>query len=491
MKKTVLTLAVACACATFALADDNAAPAYKWQANWFDSIGSGATIDDMKSTNGSWSGLTGATVSGGALTVELDDTDAPASFAVTAGVAADTNTVTKIETTITFTKALADDLPESVTAQFALAAVDAETDYYALWTGDEEAGWQTLTGATPSDEAVAVKFEIDYKEASKESPKKTLRVWIGGTQMNVGGVTDIPLTSDGMQIAGFSVTGCGTIANVNGAIQLGVASVGGVKYGTITDAVTAATDGAKIEVLRETDESVVLPEGKEVTIADNGKMKDADITVPETKTVTVAPAAVEFTGTELAGKSGEYTIPMKVKGGTLKVDLPSEIAEYKEIAKQDRTDDAVKVTLQTKKEILAEVKPDGAKNLMANEAKLRTFLANKATTAYEAADAKAEAIKNAISANGGNGVPLWQNYVMGTDPEKSLAPIANPAGDKSTDGISLVVPALAGTLGPSGDYAVSYKYKTNDEEKEITPTADGVIQIPLATGIYSVKAVLE
>lgn len=480
MKKTVLTLAVACACATFALADDNAAPAYKWQANWFDSIGSGATIDDMKSTNGSWSGLTGATVSGGALTVELDDTDDPASFAVTAGMAADTNTVTKIETTITFTKALADDLPKSVTAQFALAAVDAETDYYALWTGSE---WKALAGdAMPGDEAVAVKFEIDYKVASA----KKLRVWIGGVQMNVGGVTDIPLTSDGTQIAGFSVTGCGTIANVNGAIQLGVASVGGVKYGTITDAVAAADDGAKIDVLRATDESVVLPLDKEVKIADNGYMSGADITVPDDQTVTIAPAAAEFTGTGLGGKSGEYTIPMTVKGGTLKVDLPSEIAEYKEIAKQDRTDDAVKVTLQTKKEILAEVKPDGAKNLMANEAKLRTFLANKATTAYEAADAKAEAIKNAISANGGNGVPLWQNYVMGTDPEKSLAPIANPAGDTSTVGISLVIPALAETLDPSGDYAVSYKI--NDEA--VNPE-EGVIQIPLATGTYQIKAVLE
>lgn len=479
MKKTVLTLAVACACATFALADDNAAPAYKWQANWFDSIGSGATIDDMKSTNGSWSGLTGATVSGGALTVELDDTDDPASFAVTAGVAADTNTVTKIETTITFTKALADDLPESVTAQFALAAVDAETDYYALWTGS---AWQTLTGAVPGDAAVAVKFEIDYKVADA----KTLRVWIGGVQMNVGGVTDIPLTSDGTQIAGFSVTGCGTIANVNGAIQLGVASVGGVKYGTITDAVAAADDGAKIDVLRATDESVVLPEGKEVKIADNGYMSGADITVPEDQTVTIAPAAAEFTGTGLGGKSGEYTIPMTVKGGKLKVDLPSEVAQYKEIASQDRADDAVKVTLQTKQSILADVKPDGSKNLMANETKLRAFLANKATTAYEAADANAGDIKDAIAENGENGIPLWQNYVMGTDPAKSLAPIANPAGDKSTDGISLVVPALAETLDPSGDYAVSYKIN----DKAVTPK-DGVIQVPLATGNYSVKAVLE
>lgn len=483
MKPFVFSLC-ACACTTFALADDNAAPAYKWQANWFDSIGTGATIEDMKATNGSWGPLTGATVSGGALTVELDDSEF-ASFAVAEGVAEDTNTVTKIETTITFTKALEDDLSSLnlTSQQFTLAAVDAETDYYALWTGDEEAGWQTLTGAEPSDAAVAVKFEIDYKVAAA----KTLRVWIGGTQMNVGGVTDIPLTSGGTQIAGFSVTGCGTIANVNGAIQLGVASVGGVKYGTITDAVTAATDGAKIEVLRETNESVTLPDNKEVTIADNGKMKDADITVPESKTVTVAPAAAEFTGTELAGKSGEYTIPMKVKGGTLKVDLPSEIAEYKEIAKKDRTDNAVKVTLQTKQSILADVKPDGTKNLMANEAKLRAFLAAKATTAYEAADANAAAIKNAIAESGGNGVPLWQNYVMGTDPEKSLAPIANPAGDKSADGISLVVPALAETLDPSGDYAVSYK--VNDTA--VTPTAGGVIQVPLATGIYSVKAVLE
>jgi len=481
MKKSIYTLIAACACAVvgdvFADGQSNAnTETYQWQTNWFNSMGSGATLADMKAVNGAWTmpaGNAGVSVSNNKLVLDLDS-NAVAQFGVTGDKANDTNTVTKITGTAKFYSASSvDALGTPTGGKFALAVVG--TSYY-VWYGSS---WSALSGATASASAeVTFTAELDYKT-------NKLNVWIGSTRLTPN---DISINA-GDQIAGFKVKGCGEISSVDGAIQLAVAVCNDKRYGTVADAMNAASSGDTVEVVRQTNGDVDLPEGKNIKLADNGNVSGT-ITVPAGQTVTVDPKVDEFSDPaqgKTAGMSGTYTIAVKTSGdGAVTVELPAEMKDYKEIASQTKVDNGVKVTVQTLQSIVKAVTPDGAKALAANDSKLRAFLTAYAPKEYESAQPTSGDIAGAINTNGVNGIPLWQSYVMGVNPADSLKPVTNPSGDTATDGISLVVPALNKSgIAQSGDYTITYQLTGGDVPVGLE---NGAVKVPLKTGNYTLKA---
>ena len=282
-------------------------------------------------------------------------------------------------------------------------------------------------------------------------------------------------------VAGISCYGSGKLKSADGSVGLAVATLSdGVKYGSIQDAVAAAgTSATTVTVVRATNGDASIPSGSNITISDPGKQATGTISVAEGATVHVAATIAELDG----GTNGVYSIPLKMSGGTVIVELPATVAEYKEVATSNVTSSAIEVTLQTKSSIVRAIAPDGSTALSANEAKLREFLNTYTNEAYAAANATSLSLENALKVSGLNGIPLWQSYVLGIAPTNSIAPVTAPAGDTAADGITLAIPAID-TSKYSGDYTVTYQVGTsvtNDPQ---------AIKAPLATGKYTIKAVL-
>ena len=130
--------------------------------------------------------------------------------------------------------------------------------------------------------------------------------------------------------------------------------------------------------------------------------------------------------------------------------------------------------------------PGGNKALSANVSKLRTFIAaDEALVAVDAAaDVTTASIQTALQANGSNGIPKWESYVLGIAPTASIKPVPAPAGDTDTDAITLAIPAIS-TSNYSGDYGVGFKVGTGTVQSD--PAA---IKVPLATGTSAISVVL-
>ena len=479
MKKPLVFVAAACACALALHADFT-------YTNVFNAIGASASgTNNLNSTNGSWSSFAGdvgeITWEDGSLVFDLEDNQSIA-FMVTEGVAPDTNTVVKVEVKGVFspvntndfpTAAEMNNTPRSAQLGFVIGINTDETpnttNYYA-WAGGNS--WVLLShpaGAEPN-----VTNETDFIATFNYMTNGTHVVKFdivrnSNTYPLNGGVA-LPLTSDAGQaagnVAGISCYGSGKLKSADGSVGLGYADVGGVKYGSLSDAVAAAgTSAATVTVVRETDENVPIPSGSNITISDPNELAKGTITIPAGTTVKVDTTAAQLS----PATNGVYTIPLKTSGGTVVVELPASVAEYKEVATSNMTASAIEVAIQTKSSIVLGTNPAG-KALSANETKLREFLNTYANEAYAAAQATSATLATALQASGGNGLPLYQSYALGIAPTDSVKPVAVPK-DESADGVTLYIPALTGAT-PSGDYTINYKVGNT----VVTP---GAVTIPL------------
>ena len=500
MKKPLVLVASALICPLILNAD--ALPALPEYKSWFKGISNPTATNALGQSNGTWIiPASEVSVKDGALSFELED-DEPLAFNVTEGTAPDTNTITRVVVRGVFEQTATNNFPsesimEARNAQVGfLVGIDdvSATNYYA-WVGGSE--WIKLasTAVEPdvvNEQTIMAEFYYNNTNATHPSVKFYVITENATNVLNeVGGQTDqFDVTSTAAttnrKVVGVSCYGSGSVSQIDGLVELGVAQVGTTKYGTLADAVNAAgTTTATIEILRDTDESVSLASGQTgITISDPGNHAKGTITIPENVSVKVETTVPQL----YPATNGVYTIPLSTSGGTVIVELPPEVADYKEVATTDVANDKIEVTLQTRTDILAAVKPDETNGLMKNETKFRTFLDTYVHDTYTAADASATGLSSALNANGENAIPLWQSYVLGIAPNTSVAPVTAPNGDTASDGITLAIPAVS-TNEYSGDYTVTYQaVGNNGVESGIASDNPQTIKIPLTTGTYTIKA---
>ena len=486
MKKPLVFVAAACACALALHAD------FTTYTDVFKAIGTGASgTNNLNSLNGSWSSFAGdvgeISWESGSLVFDLEDNQSIA-FSVTDGVAPDTNTVVKVEVKGVFSPVNTNDFPTAAemnntprSAQLGFVIgintdeTPSTTNYYA-WAGGNS--WVLLShpaGAEPN-----VTDETDFIATFNYMTNGTHVVKFdivrnSNTYPLNGGVA-LPLTSDAGQaagnVAGISCYGSGKLKSADGSVGLGVAKLSNdVKYGSLADAVAAVgTSATTVTVVRATSstDSANIPEGSNITISDPGQLASASqITVPNGTTVKVDTTKTQFD----PATNGVYAIPLKISGGTVVVELPTDVAEYKEVASNNVLSSEIEVAIHTKSSIVLGTNPDGSKALSANETKLREFLNTYVNEAYAAAQATSETLATALQASGGNGLPLYQSYALGIAPTDSVKPVAVPK-DMSSDKITLYIPALTNAV-PSGDYEITYK--VGNEEVG----GPGAVTIPL------------
>lgn len=434
MKKPLIALSIVCASA-LALADIE-----QWQSNWFAGIGPDVTsISNLKPTNGVWSVLTEDTAeitTDGALELDLDS-GTEATFTVTEGKAEDTETLQRLTVTGVFTPIAADELLTDTEmagkgAQVGFAVVSETTEttsdaddtttsttaykYYA-WVGaastevsaSSKVGWVELGAANAADATTELTIDLAYWT---DEVTATFTIKVGNTKV---GLETSTLTLKGSAktaaankktIASVSCTGSGKLTAVNGEVQLGVASVGGRKYGTVDEAIGAAGEDESVSVSR-------VPNGAMEKNTDNVTLEPAD----SSKEFVYNEARTEITA------------------------------------------------IQTSTEILNNVKFLD-KTLMLSSGNFRTFLSTYCKTSYEAAGATALAITAELSAKGANNLPLWQSYALGIDPAASVKPKLAEADKKDTENIILTIPALVPSSGSganmgSGDFTIIYKVGNN------------------------------
>ena len=365
---------------------------------------------------------------------------------------ADTNTIVKVELVATLADVgeLSNPLSSSKTA-FAVC-----TNAYHAWTGSS---WVVL-GEVPAgvDDTIPTNLtvEISYQGSSARKARFTVGDTVLGSGDNWVVLTD---TLSG-NLAGIGMSGSGTLSKADASVMLGIASIGGYKYGTLGEAVAAAESAGSgtVEVLRETSESVNITTSG-ITIADNGKISEGAITVDEKVEVTLEPSKDDFAKDATpAGTSGTYEIPVTITGGNLVVSLPETMSNKEIVGTPVRDGGKVTVEIQTHRSVLAAATPGGkALNIAeaAKESKLRAYLGKNLKSAYEAADASASSIGEALAADSGNSLKHYQNYALGIEPEDSVKPVSVPIDDDD-DNITLAIPSLSGKT-PSGDYTITYK----------------------------------
>lgn len=477
MKKPLVFVAAVCACALALHADFT-------YDNVFKAIGpSAASTSSLDSTGGSWAfaaDVGEVKWENSSLAFDLEE-DKSIAFTVADGAAPDTNTVVKVEVKSLISEVSTNDLPtgaemESRQAQLGFViginTADNTTNYYA-WTGGDS--WTLLSHPEGAEPSVAneTDFIVTFNYMTNGSHSVQFDIVRGGTTNSLNGGAALPLTSKAGvaagNVAGMRCYGSGNLKSADGSVVLSVATLSdGVKYGSLADAVTAAgTSATTVTVVRATSEDAAIPEGSNITISDPGEKATGTITVPGGTTVKVDTTVAQLD----PATNGVYTIPLKTSGGTVVVNLPSDVAQYKEVATSNVTGSAIEVAIQTKSSIVLDTAPDGTKALSKNETKLREFLNTYANAEYVASNATSATLATALQASGGNGLPLYQSYALGIAPTDSVKPVAVPKDD-AADGITLYIPALTNAVS-SGDYKITYKVGN------ATPTATPDVTIPL------------
>lgn len=517
MKKSLIFASVAFAGA-FALNAD-------WTCqNWFKGIGASPSSDslpsDLDSTNGSWEAVpatSGGTFAG---TLALDDNNALVfdledgehlDFTVGKTEAADTGTITDVEVTGVFTP-LTGTKPEDSTmndrnAQVGFVVeINGDATNYCAWTGS---GWVALTNEAVDaganvDAETSLLVRFDYRSSTKYasfailSGDPVVTNFLG----NSVGTVALTVSSDAVasnRVCGVSCYGSGTLAKADGGVGLGIASVAGVKYGSLQEAAdaTGSVGDKTITVLKTTTESVTLPDGAAIYDPDK-KASGANIAAAAGATVTIKPIAAEVN----SGASGSCTVPLNItlgNGSKVEIDLSS-VAPGKEVVGDVNVEGTTATfTTQTAKSVLTDATV-GGKNLnlsdSAKEAKLRTLLNTYANSAYTQAYASTEAANTAIQTallttpeNSENSLALWQDYALGIQPTAPVAPVAAPV-DSANDAVTLSIPALVGAT-PSGDFTIKYQI---DSETAQALTG-GAISVPLPSAVggvdHEIKIVFE
>lgn len=482
MNKTYfLPLVLATAVTSVAFADEPVVPYEDVYTNVFTGITQPTELVDgvPGATGATWStnGVVKVDVDNGAVVFESEEDTAVLKLAVSAEPE-DANTIFRVTVTGTVEEVETLMANPGVGVQTAFAVCtngSAAARCFWAWNGAE---WVKLNdvpedfdGSVPTNLTV----EISYQGTNNV---RWASFAVGGWTLDNGETNRIALVDGSSAFAannltGFGVNGSGTLAAVNGEVMLGVAEYDGVKYGTISGAVAAADAAGEaspeIEVVRETSESIVVPNTIDVTVV----------------------AKEEELG---SGASGHYEIPLNITGGGNKdVKLPSSIAEYKEIDPGTVQFNGTTVTfdIRTAESVITNAAP-GGKALEADGGKLRTFLATYVPGEYEAAKVTSSKIADAINTNGVNGIKLYQSYALGIEPTQLVKPVTIDSDTEDKSNITLKIPAIVSAT-PSGDYtAIKYKvYKDGVVEAVSTANSADAIKIPLGTGSYSVKIDFE
>ena len=499
MKKSLIFASVACAGVLALHADTTGFTLYK---DWFTGIGANAaSTNEMDASGGSWAFAvtTGDVTYQNGLVFDLDSTESVA-FNVT-DPGADTNTWTDVKVSGVFTPVSTNDLPSNAVMGERNAQVgfvvgvsdEPATNYYAWVAGGD---WVKLIGSPdPSGNTAETETTLlvtfDYTVANAAKVRFAI---LTGTNpvatnfLNSSGDTWLSLTTAQRKVNGVSCYGSGKITAADGAVGLAVAEMDSKKYGSLSDAVAAASTSEKtIDVLRATSENVTLPSGSHITLNDPDANIQGTVTVPAETTVKVEATTAQLN----PATNGVYSIPLKTSGGTVQVELPDAVKQYKQAVTTVDGNNVI-VSLVTKDEIIANV-AGGGKALTADAAELRKFLDKNVNAAYSAAQANATDISAALEQNGSNGIKLWQSYVMGADPTaESVKPVAPPAGDADVSNIKLAIPSIDKTK-LSGDFYVQYGvYKNNTLVGSLVDDPASLV-IPLSgdpTAQYTIKAVL-
>ena len=496
MKKPALALSIACAGA-LAFADNP-----QWNtAAWITGIGSDATsITSLAPTGGSWGDT--LTTDNAELTeakaIELDlDTDDEAVFTVTATTTE--KTAQKLTITGVFTPTAAADLlagsamgQGGKNAQFGFAVVsttteatdntDATTTYgYYAWVGTSGSStpiedWTKIADCSDPTAETTVEIQASYWAGT---PKVTFTIGNESATYTLTG--DAATAAAANKIASVACTGSGTLSTLSGVTGIAVASVGDTTYGTVADAITAATaSGATdttVKLEADPDGEVTIPEGKTVAIDDNGKTA----TIENKGTVDVAVKS-----DDISKGSGTYTYPLNVSGGTVQASTTDSSKEV--TATVDTEKKEVTLTVQTKASILTGIQ-FGNKAVTSDStiSGFRTFLEDNKIAAYTKAETSSAAIKTALEANGDNELPLWQSYALGVTPTTDIKP-TNVTKDTAATEITLAVPAVT----PTGDYTVYLTVGENTAAKKVEYTS-GVtsITVPADTGKYPIVLSFE
>ena len=499
MKKTALALSIACAGA-LAFADNP-----QWNtAAWITGIGSDASsITSLDATGGSWGDT--LTTDNAELTeakaIELDlDTDDEAVFTVTATTAE--QTAQKLTITGVFTPTAAADLlagsamgqgEGNKNAQFGFAVVsttteatdatDATTTYgYYAWVGTSDSStpiedWTKIADCSDPTAETTVEIQASYWAGT---PKVTFTI---GNESATYTLTGDAATAAAAanKIASVACTGSGTLSTLSGVTGIAVASVGDTTYGTVADAITAATaSGATdttVKLEADPDGDVTIPEGKTVAIDDNGKTAE----IKNNGTVDVAVKS-----DDISKGSGTYTYPLNVSGGTVQASTTDSSKEV--TATVDTEKKEVTLTVQTKASILTGIQfGNKAVTKDSTISGFRTFLEDNKIAAYTKANTSSADIKDALAANGVNELPLWQSYALGVTPTTDIKP-TNVTKDTEATEITLAVPAVT----PTGDYTVYLTVGENTAAKKVEYTS-GVtsITVPADTGKYPIVLSFE
>ena len=471
MKKTFLVASVACACALAVNADDG--------AQWFTGIGANPTISDLDPTAGTvWTldqthGDFEVNASN-KLEFDLDDGYALA-YDVSGKDAPDTNTITTVEVTGVFTPVKFSDLPDETAmtgrqAQvgFAICDNNGNTNYYG-WVGG--ASWIRLrASAMPApnpdlgETTLVVKFDYRHDGTTDNYVQFAIKRGTEYYLFDDNDVNRFAMTSPkGMeceQIGGMSCYGSGTLAQVDGKVQIGIAAVNGVKYPNLVSAAVNATDGNTITVLRETPENVTLPA--------NTTLVDANGHATGTLTATGAVSiAVRDSDLVDGGVSGVHPLNLKTAtsgSGYITAVLVENAKDHKEVVSTVQDGNTLMVTTRTKTSILEAVKPDTNNVDLAlapsgNIDDLRAFLASdEALNAADvSASVSADSLTNALNVVVSGGLPKWQYYALGLKTTESYKAVTIPAGDTNTTAITLAVPAATNAWVGGSSYTVTYK----------------------------------
>ena len=475
MKKLTIALSIACAGA-LAFADNE-----QWQSDWFKGIGgtTETSITDLKVTGGIWTIPDGAaTFESSTLTLDLD-TNAEALFSVSAD-AGDTKTAQKVTVSGVFTPCAASDLltgtkMNETKAQvgFAVVTDDTSSKYYA-WVGGDS--WEKIGACSSAEAETALTLTLNYWTSTVTATFaiKNGNSAIAAVTKTLTG-TALTAAQVNYKVASVACTGSGSLTQVDGAAQYGVAQIGDVKYGTVEAAVTAATEGATVKLIHEVDGNVTIPESAKIVLDENGQktgeiVNNGDVTIP-------------LTTNEVAQGSGTYTYSIKA-GETAKVSATTTDTS-KECVVTKNTDN-VTITVQTAKSVLSGMKFTSNNKAIdisttEKEAAFRAFLTKNGGEAYTKANTSSDAIKTALEAKGDNKLALWQDYALGIEPTTTLA-VKPVEKDTATDKITL---ALATTVNPTGDFTIKY----NCNGTSVTDASK--IEVPMTTSHYPITITFE
>ena len=251
MKKIILALACAVS-VIVAKASDSA---------WFSGSASGT---QLTATNAVWSQLdSGVEVAEDVITLDDLDTDAALTLTPTENSAPDTATKTSVNVTAYFYPNALEDLGQPTDAQTALAVAyesdESALGYYA-WNGSKWVALSCETSVAAGATEVTAKIELDYYREGETKARFTIgSTVLTYTDTNKTDQIWLPLDTQSRAVSSVEFAGSGKLKSVASTVELGVASVDGVKYPTYAAAIAAA-DGSQIVILRES-ETETLGEG--------------------------------------------------------------------------------------------------------------------------------------------------------------------------------------------------------------------------------------